>query len=89
VTTLQERVHGARPPKNWQLNKLHRVLRARKGHKNTGMHESNLLSLSYGKIVNKDIDSSEGLLPESFETYQIVEPGNIIMRLTDLQNDKP
>jgi type I restriction enzyme S subunit len=88
VTTLQERVHGTRLPKNWQLNKLHRVLRARKGHKNRGMHESNLLSLSYGKIVNKDIDSSEGLLPESFETYQIVEPGDIIMRLSDLQNDK-
>jgi type I restriction enzyme S subunit len=27
------------------------------------------------------------LLPESFETYQIVEPNNIVMRLTDLQND--
>lgn len=52
------------------------------------MQEENLLSLSYGRIVNKDIDSAEGLLPESFETYQIVEPGDIVMRLTDLQNDK-
>jgi type I restriction enzyme S subunit len=52
------------------------------------MQEENLLSLSYGRIVRKDIDTTEGLLPESFETYQIVEPGNIVMRLTDLQNDK-
>lgn len=52
------------------------------------MQEDNLLSLSYGRIVRKKIDSAEGLLPESFETYQIVEPGNIVMRLTDLQNDK-
>ncbi|WP_157884609.1 restriction endonuclease subunit S domain-containing protein [Neorhizobium galegae] len=52
------------------------------------MRENNLLSLSYGRIIRKDIDSAEGLLPESFETYQIVEPGNIVMRLTDLQNDK-
>ncbi|WIJ25776.1 restriction endonuclease subunit S [Devosia sp. RR2S18] len=52
------------------------------------MAEQNLLSLSYGRIVRKDIDASGGLLPESFETYQIVEPGNIVMRLTDLQNDK-
>jgi type I restriction enzyme S subunit len=52
------------------------------------MREDNLLSLSYGRIINKDIAGAEGLLPESFETYQIVEPGNIVMRLTDLQNDK-
>lgn len=88
MITLQERVHSAPPPTNWSLNKLHRVFRVRKGHKNTGMQEENLLSLSYGRIVTKDIDGAEGLLPESFETYQIVEPGNIVMRLTDLQNDK-
>lgn len=88
MTTLQERVHGAPTPSNWTLNKLHRVFRVRKGYKNIGMREDNLLSLSYGRIINKDIDTADGLLPESFETYQIVEPGNIIMRLTDLQNDK-
>jgi type I restriction enzyme S subunit len=27
-------------------------------------------------------------VPESFETYQLVEPGNIIVRPTDLQNDQ-
>jgi type I restriction enzyme, S subunit len=85
---LQERVHGSPPPASWQLGKLHRVFRVRKGLKNTGMQEDNLLSLSHGRIIPKDIDTAEGLLPESFETYQIVEPGNIVMRLTDLQNDK-
>lgn len=88
MTTLQERVHGVCPPKSWALSKLHRVLRVRKGHDNGGMKEDNLLSLSYGNIVSKDIEGAEGLLPENFETYQIVEPGNIILRLTDLQNDK-
>ncbi len=88
MTSLQERVHGNHPPESWPLNKLHRVLRVRKGYKNKGMQENNLLSLSYGRIIRKNIESAEGLLPESFETYQIVEPGNIVMRLTDLQNDK-
>lgn len=55
--------------------------------KNTGMRENNLLSLSYGKIVNKDINTTDGLLPASFEGYQIVHNGNIVLRLTDLQND--
>jgi type I restriction enzyme S subunit len=52
------------------------------------MKESNLLSLSYGQIVVKDINANDGLLPESFETYQIVQPDDIVWRLTDLQNDK-
>ncbi|WP_052142546.1 restriction endonuclease subunit S [Burkholderia pseudomallei] len=52
------------------------------------MQEDNLLSLSYGRIVRKDIESNDGLLPESFETYQIIRPGDIVLRLTDLQNDK-
>ena len=55
--------------------------------KNTGMVESNLLSLSYGRIVEKDINATDGLLPLNFEGYQIVYPGNIVLRLTDLQND--
>ncbi len=56
--------------------------------KNKGTQETNLLSLSYGNIVRKDINSNEGLLPETFKAYQIVYPGHIILRLTDLQNDK-
>lgn len=56
--------------------------------KNFGNVNENLLSLSYGKIISKDIVSTDGLLPESFETYNIIEPGDIVFRLTDLQNDK-
>ncbi|HAT8667253.1 TPA: hypothetical protein JBB31_07760 [Legionella pneumophila subsp. pneumophila] len=88
MITLQERVHGVKPPQEWPLNKLHHILIVRKGNKNGDMLNNNLLSLSYGRIIKKNINTSEGLLPESFETYQIVEPGDIVMRLTDLQNDK-
>ena len=55
---------------------------------NIGTREQNLLSLSYGNIVRKDIAGSDGLLPESFETYNVVEPGDTVLRLTDLQNDQ-
>lgn len=55
---------------------------------NAGMKNENLLSLSYGRIVSKDINALDGLLPASFETYQVVYPGDIVFRLTDLQNDK-
>lgn len=55
--------------------------------KNTGMREKTVLSLSYGRIVVKPPEKLHGLVPDSFETYQIVEPGDIIIRSTDLQND--
>jgi type I restriction enzyme S subunit len=55
--------------------------------KNKGMQEKNLLSLSYGSVIRRDINATEGLLPESFEGYNIVEKDDIVLRLTDLQND--
>ena len=55
--------------------------------KNTGLQEKNLLSLSYGKVKRKSIDTVEGLLPESFDGYNIIEKDDIVLRLTDLQND--
>ena len=55
---------------------------------NKGMKEKTVLSLSYGKIVIKPEEKLVGLVPESFETYQLVEPQDIIIRCTDLQNDK-
>ena len=56
--------------------------------RNSGLKEKTVLSLSYGKIIIKQIEKLHGLVPESFETYQIVGPGDIIIRSTDLQNDK-
>ena len=55
---------------------------------NRGMKESRVLSLSYGRIIVKPDEKLVGLVPESFETYQLVDPGDIIVRCTDLQNDQ-
>ena len=52
------------------------------------IHHQNLLSLSYGQIVRKDIKANKGLLPASFDTYQVIDKGIIVFRFTDLQNDK-
>lgn len=73
-------------PEHWEVRTLSQMSR---DHfiSNKNVHHQNLLSLSYGKIVNKDINTTEGLLPASFDSYQIVEDGNIVLRLTDLQND--
>ncbi|WP_229725618.1 restriction endonuclease subunit S [Calditerricola satsumensis] len=74
-------------PAHWDIVPLFTVARER-NVPNIGCQEMNVLSLSYGRIVRRDISENFGLLPESFETYQIVDTGNIVLRLTDLQNDK-
>lgn len=73
-------------PKHWEIRKLSQVA-FEHYISNKTIHHQNLLSLSYGKIIRKDINTTDGLLPASFDGYQIIEPGNIILRLTDLQND--
>lgn len=54
---------------------------------NKDIKHQNLLSLSYGRIIQRDIDTTEGLLPASYDTYQVIRRENIVLRLTDLQND--
>ena len=73
-------------PSDWQVGPG-RICIYENRDKNTGMKESTVLSLSYGRVIVKDEDKMTGLVPESYETYQIVQPGDIIIRGTDLQND--
>lgn len=77
---------GEMIPQHWDVLFLQQVAEER-FVKNAGMLEDNLLSLSYGHIIRKDINTTDGLLPASFEGYQIVEKNDTVLRLTDLQND--
>ena len=74
-------------PEKWEVTPLYMCFTERRNKNRLGK-EKNLLSLSYGHIVQKNIEAKGGLLPESFTTYNIIEPGDIIIRPTDLQNDK-
>lgn len=72
-------------PIHWNELYIQQVSHERKV-KNTGNIEKLVLSLSYGNIIRKkNIDA--GLVAKDLSTYQIVEPLNIILRFTDLQND--
>ena len=73
-------------PQGWKVHALSQ-LATKVNHKNFDLQEQNLLSLSYGKIKRKDIRNNERLLPASFDGYNIIESGDIVLRLTDLQND--
>lgn len=73
-------------PAHWEVKQISNLFSERKC-KNRGNSETNVLSLSYGNIKKRNVETNMGLLPESFETYNVIEPGNIVLRLTDLQND--
>lgn len=74
-------------PEDWGIEQLSGLFSEHK-KKNSELLETNLLSLSYGKIIRKDINTKEGLLPQSFDNYNVIDDGDIVFRLTDLQNDK-
>jgi type I restriction enzyme S subunit len=74
-------------PAHWELKPGHAAFAPRK-ESNRGMKEKTVLSLSYGRIKVKATDKQHGLVPESYETYQVVNEGNVIIRGTDLQNDQ-
>lgn len=74
-------------PEHWEVKPFFALVTELK-RKNTGLIETNILSLSYGNIIQKPKSRNMGLTPESYETYQIVEAGEMVFRFTDLQNDK-
>jgi type I restriction enzyme S subunit len=73
-------------PTDWDIKPLFSIATENKT-KNKDRNE-NVLSLSYGRIIRRDLSKNFGLLPENFDGYQVVETGYIIIRSTDLQNDK-
>lgn len=73
-------------PKNWKSVKLKNIFVEH--YKKNLKKDMNILSLSYGKTRYRDLSNNFGLLPESFETYNLIKPGHLVFRLTDLQNDK-
>lgn len=73
-------------PKHWEVRMLSQ-LSQEYFVSNKDIKHQNLLSLSYGRIIQRDIDTTEGLLPASYDTYQVIRRENIVLRLTDLQND--
>ena len=73
-------------PKDWGINIINQIFSNLK-NKNVNLQEKNLLSLSYGKIIRKNIKDNTGLLPKNFTGYNIIEKNDIVLRLTDLHND--
>ena len=73
-------------PSHWNIKPFKIAFKENK-IKNDFKEDYPVLSLSYGKVVLKDHDSNMGLVPQNYDTYQIITPETIVFRFTDLQND--
>lgn len=78
---------STRTPTHWAVRPGLAVLKENR-RRNTGLIETQVLSLSYGQVVVKPFEKQHGLVPDSYEGYQVLEPGDIVIRPTDLQNDQ-
>lgn len=74
-------------PSHWEVRPGFTCFSENKA-RNKGLVENTVLSLSYGRIIIKPEEKLTGLVPESFEGYQFIKPGDIVIRTTDLQNDQ-
>lgn len=71
-------------PKHWNLKKNKRCFLLNKKIVGQNFGDFDLLSLTKKGIIYKDINNTFGKTPESYETYQSVKAGQLVMCLFDL-----
>ena len=71
-------------PDSWKVDKNKHYFNLEKNIVGDKMNDYELLSLTKKGVIKKDENSIGGKVPESFETYQSVKEGQIVMCLFDL-----
>lgn len=71
-------------PAHWQLNPIGRALQVTKRIVGDRHDHFSLLSLTTRGVIARDVSQNFGKFPESFDSYQIVEPGNFVFCLFDM-----
>ncbi len=74
-------------PTNWDFVRGKFVFQNKKEINNENQ-ELNLLSLTLNGVLNKDINSNEGLRPTEYSSYQVFEKNDLVFKLIDLENQK-
>jgi len=71
-------------PAHWELVPNRAVMRLRKQVVGSASTTYTLLSLTKRGVIPRDLDNPEGKFPASFDTYQVVQPGDLIFCLFDI-----
>ena len=75
-------------PEHWKVVPNKSVMQLRK--KTVGEHfaDYTLLSLTKQGVIPRNLDEPTGKFPESFDTYQVAEPGDLILCLFDVDETR-
>jgi type I restriction enzyme S subunit len=68
-------------PGHWKVQPLRAYLEHTKRLVGKDSNKYNLLSLTKGGVILRDLSEMKGKFPASFDTYQRVEPGDFIFCL--------
>ena len=71
-------------PQHWQMVPNRALLRLRKQVVGDTAGEYTLLSLTKQGIIPRDLENPQGKFPASFDSYQVVEPGDLVFCLFDI-----
>ena len=71
-------------PKHWQMVPNRAVLRLKKELVASNSDDYLLLSLTKQGVVTRDMENPEGKFPAQFDSYQVIEPGDLIFCLFDI-----
>jgi len=72
-------------PSHWNLMRGRFLFKSKK-ELNRDLQCENLLSLTLFGVLNKDYESSVGLRPENYNTYQIFQKDDMVFKMIDLEN---
>lgn len=71
-------------PEHWDVSPVGRSLRLSRKTVGQRHDQFKLLSLTTRGVIERDISENFGKFPESFDTYQEVQPGNFVFCLFDI-----
>ena len=71
-------------PEHWQMVPNRALMRLKKELVGSKSDEYLLLSLTKRGVVARDMENPEGKFPAQFDSYQVIEPGDLIFCLFDI-----
>ncbi len=71
-------------PEHWEMMPNRALMNPRKDVVGACADDFTLLSLTRRGVIPRDVDNAFGKFPSSFDTYQVIEPGDLVFCLFDI-----
>ena len=84
ASSPQARSGSGTVPEHWQMVPNRALMRLKKELVGSKSAEYLLLSLTKRGVVARDMENPEGKFPAQFDSYQVIEPGDLIFCLFDI-----